>query len=155
MRRILIAFFTAFRRSLLWGSGRRRVFTSSLCCHVALISSSTPGSTYKSCAPREGLEHVASSAAVESMTPAMSVVMSLMQVVPSGLLVVVQQSSCSQLVIEGSGQSSNAGGRKSSECSWCFSSFSGVVRTCIEGGLSHTRDYCDPILVPPKGDGGR
>ena len=44
--------FTAFRRLLLWGSARRRLFASSLCCHAAFISTFTPGPVHQPCAPR-------------------------------------------------------------------------------------------------------
>ena len=75
---------TTFRRSLLWGSARRCLLASSLCCHVAFISASTPGPAHQPCAPRGRLEHGISSAAVESMTSDMSVAMSPIQV-PSGI----------------------------------------------------------------------
>ena len=81
---ILPAIFIAFPRLLLWGSARRRLFAPSLCCHVALISASTKGPAHQPCAPRGRLERGVNSAAVESMTSAMSVAMSLMQV-PSGI----------------------------------------------------------------------
>ena len=55
-----------------------------LCCHAAFISASTPGSAHEPCAPRGRLKRDAGSAAVESMTSAMSVTMSVMQV-PSGI----------------------------------------------------------------------
>ena len=41
------AIFTAFRRLLLWGSARRCLLASSLCCHAAFISASTPGPTHQ------------------------------------------------------------------------------------------------------------
>ena len=70
--------FTAFRRLLLWGSARRYLLTSTLCCHAAFISASTPGPAHQPCAPRGRLEHGTNSAAVESMTSAISETMSLM-----------------------------------------------------------------------------
>ena len=79
-----LAIFMAFRRLLLWGSARRCLLTSFLCSHAAFISASTPGPAYQPCAPRGRLERGANSAAVESMTSAMSVAMSLMQI-PSGI----------------------------------------------------------------------
>ena len=78
------AIFTAFRRLLVWGSARRYLVASSLCCHAAFISSFTPGPAHQPCAPRGRLERGTNLAAVESMTSAMSVAMSLMQV-PSGI----------------------------------------------------------------------
>ena len=72
--------FTAFRRLLLGGSARRVLLASSLCCHAALISASTLGPAHQPCAPRGRLEGGTDSAAVESMTSAMSVAISLMQV---------------------------------------------------------------------------
>ena len=102
-RRFFLAIFTAFRRLLLWGSARRCLLASSLCCHAAFISASTPGPAQQPCAPRGRLERGTKSAAVESMTSAMSVAMSLMQA-PSGI-----GGSASTIVfelgIEGSGQS--------------------------------------------------
>ena len=83
-RRFFPAIFTAFRRLLLWGSARRGLLASSLCCHAAFISASTPGLAHQPCAPRGCLERGTNSAGVESMTSAMSVAMSLMQV-PSGI----------------------------------------------------------------------
>ena len=80
LRRFVPAIFTSFRRLLLWGSTRRRLLISSLCCHAAFISASTPGPARQPCAPRGRLEHGTSSAAVESMTSAISVAMSLVQV---------------------------------------------------------------------------
>ena len=74
------AIFMAFQRLLLWGPARRCLLASSLCCHAVFISASTPGPTHQPCAPRGRLERGANSAAVESMTSAMSVAMSLMQV---------------------------------------------------------------------------
>ena len=65
---------------LLWGSARKCLLAFSLCCHAAFISASTPGPAHKPCAPRGRLERVANSAAVEIMTSAMSLTMSLMQV---------------------------------------------------------------------------
>ena len=62
----------------------RCLLASSLCCHAAFISASTPGPAHQPCAPRGRLERGTNSAAVESMTPAMLVAMSLMQV-PSGI----------------------------------------------------------------------
>ena len=44
-------------------------------------------------------------------------------------------------------------GRPTSEFPWQCPSSSGLVRTCVGGGLSRTRD-CDPILVPLRGPGG-
>ena len=74
------AIYTAFRRLLLWGSACRCLLASSLCGHAAFISASTPGPAHQPCAPRGRLERRASSAPVESMTSAMSIAMSLMQV---------------------------------------------------------------------------
>ena len=79
-RRFFPAIFTAFRRLLLLGSARRCLLASSLYCHAVFISASTPGPAHQTRAPRGRLEHGNNSAAVESMTSAMSVVMSLMQV---------------------------------------------------------------------------
>ena len=63
-----------------------RVSVSShpLCCHDAFISASTPGPAHQPCAPRSRLERGTNSAAGESMTSAMSVAMSPIQV-PSGI----------------------------------------------------------------------
>ena len=83
-RRFFSAIFTAFRGLLLWGSVRRCLLASSLCCHAAFISVSTPGPAHQPCAPRGRLERGTNSAAVESMMSVMSVAMSLMQV-PSGI----------------------------------------------------------------------
>ena len=87
-RRFFPAIFTAFRRLLLWGSARRCLLPSSLCCHAAFISAFTPSPAHQRCAPRGRLKCGVSSTAVESMTSAMSVAMSLMQV-HRGLVVVV------------------------------------------------------------------
>ena len=57
-----------------------RVRASSLCCLAAFISASTPGPAHQPCALRGRLERGTNSAAVESITSAMSVAMSLMQV---------------------------------------------------------------------------
>ena len=76
--------FHGLSKLLLWGSARRCLLASSLCCHAAFISASTPGPAHQPCAPRERLERGTNSAAVESMTSTMSVAMSLMQV-PSGI----------------------------------------------------------------------
>ena len=78
------AIFMAFQRLLLWGSARRCLLASSLRCHAAFISASTPGPADQPCAPRGRVERGTNSAAVESMTSAMSVAMLLMQV-PSGI----------------------------------------------------------------------
>ena len=78
------AIFTTFRRLLLWGSARMYLPASSLRCHAAFISASTPGPAYQPCAPRGRLERGTNSSAGESMTSAMSVAMSLIQV-PSGI----------------------------------------------------------------------
>ena len=56
----------------------------SLLSCAAFISASTPGPAHRACAPRGHLEHDTNSVAVESMTSAMSVAMSLIQV-PSGI----------------------------------------------------------------------
>ena len=64
-QRFLPAIFTAFRRSLLLDSARGRLFISSLCCHAAYTSTSTPGSVHQFGAPRERLEHGASSVALD------------------------------------------------------------------------------------------
>ena len=66
------------------GSARRYLLASSLCCYAAFISAPTPGSAHQPCAPLGCLEPGTKSAAVESMTSAMSVAMSVMQV-PSGI----------------------------------------------------------------------
>ena len=58
------AIFTAFRRLLLWGSARRYLLASPLCCHAAFISASTPGPTHQPCAPRGRLERDTNSAAM-------------------------------------------------------------------------------------------
>ena len=76
--------FTTCRRLLLWGSARRCLLASSLCCHVTVISASTPGPAHQPCPPCGRLERGTNSAAVESMTSAMSVAMSPMQG-PSGI----------------------------------------------------------------------
>ena len=76
--------FTAFRWLVLWGFSHRRLLASSLGCHAAFISASTPGPAHQLRAPRGRLECGASSAAMESMTSAMGVTTSLMQV-PSGI----------------------------------------------------------------------
>ena len=55
---------TAFRRLLLSGSARRCLLASSLCCHAAFISASTPGPAHEPCTPRGRLERGTSSAAV-------------------------------------------------------------------------------------------
>ena len=47
LRSFFPAIFTAFRRLLLWGSARRCLLTSSLCCHAAFISASTPGPAHQ------------------------------------------------------------------------------------------------------------
>ena len=78
------AIFTAFRKLLLWGSARRCLLASSLYCHAAFPSASTPGPAHQTCAPRGRLERDTNSATVESMKSAMSVAMSLIQV-PSGI----------------------------------------------------------------------
>ena len=63
--RFLPAIFTAFRRSLLLDSARRRLFISSLCCHAAYNSASTPGFVHQFRALRGRLEHGASSVAMD------------------------------------------------------------------------------------------
>ena len=78
LRRFFPAMFTAFRRLLLWGSARTCLLASSLCCHAAFISASTPGPAHQPCAPRGRLERGPNSAAVKSMTSTISVAMSLM-----------------------------------------------------------------------------
>ena len=78
--KIFLAIFTAFRRLLFSGSVRRCLLATYLCCHAAFISASTPSPAHQPCAPRRRLERGSSSAAVESMTSAMSVAMSPMQV---------------------------------------------------------------------------
>ena len=82
--KVFPAIFAAFRKLLLWDSARKRLFASSLRCHAAFISVSTPGPAYQPCAPHGWLERGTNLAAVESMTSAMSAAMSLMQV-PSGV----------------------------------------------------------------------
>ena len=81
--KVFPAIFTTFRRLLLWGSARRCLLASSLCCYAAFILASTPGPTHQPYALRGRIERGTNSAAVESMTSAMSVVTSPMQV-PSG-----------------------------------------------------------------------
>ena len=83
-RRFIPAILKTFRRLLLLGSARRCLLASSLCCHAASISASTPGPTHQPRALRGRLKRGASSAAVESMISAMAVAMSLMKV-PSGI----------------------------------------------------------------------
>ena len=76
--KILAGHLMAFRRLLLWGSARRHLLVSSLCCHATLISAPT-GPTH-SCAPRGCLEHDASSAVVEKMAVShVGLAMSLMR----------------------------------------------------------------------------
>ena len=65
---------------LLRGSARRCLLASSLCCHDAFTSASTPGPAHQTCAPLGRLERDVSSVAVEIMTSVMSVLMSLVQV---------------------------------------------------------------------------
>ena len=60
------------------------LYASSLCCHAAFILASTPGPVHQPCALRGRLERGTISAAVESMTLAILVAMSLM-LVPSGI----------------------------------------------------------------------
>ena len=48
--KVFPAIFTAFRRLLLWGSARRCLLASSLSCHAAFISASTPGPAHQPCA---------------------------------------------------------------------------------------------------------
>ena len=55
----------------------------SVCCHAAFITASTSGPAHQLCATRRSLECGTNSTAVESMTSAISVAISLMQV-PSG-----------------------------------------------------------------------
>ena len=71
--------FAAFRRLLLWGSARRCLLAAPPFCHAAFISASTPGPAHQPCAPRWRLERGTNSAAVESMTLAMSMALSPMQ----------------------------------------------------------------------------
>ena len=78
------AIFTVFRRLLLWGSARGCLLASSLSCHAAFISASTPGPAHQPYTLRGRLERGINSAAVERMTSAMSVEMSLIHV-PSGI----------------------------------------------------------------------
>ena len=63
-----------------WGSARGCLLASSLCFHAAFISASTAGPAHHPFAPRGRLERGASSAALEGLTSAMSMAMSLMQV---------------------------------------------------------------------------
>ena len=65
--KVFPAIFTTFRRMLVWGSARRCLLASSLCCHAAFISASTPGPAHQLCAPRGRSERGTSSAAVERM----------------------------------------------------------------------------------------
>ena len=78
--KIFPAIFTVFRRLLLWGFARRCLLASCFCCHAAFISASSPGSAHQPRAPHERLERETVLAAVESMTSAMLVAMSLIQV---------------------------------------------------------------------------
>ena len=78
--KLFSAIFTAFRRLLWWGSARRCFLASSPYVYAEFISASIPGPAYQPCAPRGRLERGTNSAAVESMTSAMSVAMSLIQV---------------------------------------------------------------------------
>ena len=59
------AIFTAFRRLLLWGSARKCLLASSLCCQAAFVSASTSGPAHQPCAPRGRLERGTNSAPVE------------------------------------------------------------------------------------------
>ena len=76
-RRFFPVISTAFRRLLWWGSARRCLLASSLCCHAAFISASKPGPAHQPCAPRGRLERGTNSA--------VSVAMSLMMQLPSGI----------------------------------------------------------------------
>ena len=64
-QRFLPAIFTACRRLLLLKSARRCLFISSLRCHAAYISASTPGSVHQLGVPRGRLEHGDSSVAMD------------------------------------------------------------------------------------------
>ena len=64
----------------MWGSARRCLLASTLCCHAAFISAFAQGPAHEPCAPRRRLERGASSAAVESMTASVSVATSVVQV---------------------------------------------------------------------------
>ena len=66
-------------KAFLWGSARRRLLAAPLCCRAALISASTRGLAHQRCAPPGRLERGVNSAGVKSMTSAMSVAMSLTQ----------------------------------------------------------------------------
>ena len=77
---VFLAIFLALRLLLVWGSARRCLLASSLCCHAAFISVSTPGPAHQPCAPRGRLERYTNSAIVERITSAISVAMSLLQV---------------------------------------------------------------------------
>ena len=79
-QRFLPATFTAFRRLPMWGSARRCLLSSSLCCHAVFISASTPSPAHQSYAPRGRLARGTNSAAVEIMTSAMSMAMSIFPV---------------------------------------------------------------------------
>ena len=76
------AIFTAFRRLLLWGSARRVLLASSLCCHTALISAFTLDPAHQPCVPFGRLRGGTDSTAVESMALVMLVAISLMHVPP-------------------------------------------------------------------------
>ena len=138
---------------LLWGSLRRHLLaSSSLCCHAAFISASTPGPAHQPCAPRGRLERGASSAVVESMTSTMSVAMSLMQM-PSG----VDGSAATIAFASWHRRIGSAINRLRSAVfgvSLVLSvSFYGLVPTCEGCGLPRIRN-CDPILVLVKGADG-
>ena len=120
--------------------------------HAAFISASTPGPAHQPCAPRGRLERGTNSAAVESMTSAMSVAMSLMMQVPSGV-----GGSASTIAFatwkRRFGSVINRLRSASFGVFWFCPTSSGLVRTYVGCGLSRTRD-CDPILVPLGGGGG-
>ena len=98
-----LAHLPKVRSSHLHGLSRRCLLVSSLCCHAAFISASTPGSAHQPCAPRGRLECGNNSAAVESMTSACRP--RCHRCKSHRGLVVVRQPSRSQLGIEGSDQS--------------------------------------------------
>ena len=120
-------------------------------CHAAFISASTPSPAHQTCAPRGRLERGTSSAAVESMTSAMSVAMSLMQV-PLGI-----GGSASTIVIASwnrrFGSVTNRLRSASFGVSLVLSSFFRFGTDRVGCGLWRTRD-CDPIMVPLREGGG-
>ena len=146
---VLPAIFTAFRRLRLWGFARRCLLVSSFDCHAAFIPIPTPGP-----AQNGRSERGASSAAVESMTAAMSVATSLMQV-PSGIgghATTIVFATWYRRFGPAINHLRSAVSGVSLALS-LFVRFVALMRTCVGCGLWRTRD-CKPILVPPKRVGG-